>query len=320
MTPTRARDHLSAAVAGWNRFWFESVSTASLAVFRIVFGLILFFWTLSLLPELSPFFTKGGILVAQPHYTGRGTWGLFGTFPSETTVMIVWALLLVASIAIVLGVFSQLAAAIAFVAVLSFERRNPWVFNSGDDLIRLLCFYLIFAPASASLSLWTFLRSRGEFWSFPTRAVWPVRLLQLQFSAVYLFAVWDKTRGTTWNNGTAVSIALRITDIQRFPVPGFLAHSLLISNLLSFGTLAIELSLAVLVWNRTLRPYVLVAGLSLHLGIEYAIRVGFFGLSILSMYLLWIPPERMEAVLLALRRRLSRTPAAVPATAPSVGS
>ncbi len=315
---TRARDHLAGAVAGWNRFWFEPVSTAPLAVFRIVFGLILFLWTLSLLPELSPFFTKGGILPQQAHYTG-GAWGLFGSFPSETAVVIVWTLLLVASIALFLGVFSQLAAAVAFVAVLSFERRNPWVFNSGDDLIRLLCFYLIFAPASASLSLRTFARNRGEFWSFPVRAAWPMRLMQLQFSAVYLFAVWDKTRGTTWNNGTAVSIALRITDIQRFPVPGFVTHSLLISNLLSFGTLAIELSLAVLVWNRTLRPYVLLAGLSLHLGIEYAIRVGFFGLSILSMYLLWVPPERMEAVLLALRRRLSRPQAAVPVPAPSAG-
>jgi len=316
---SRARDHLSTAVAGWNRFWFEPVSTAPLAVFRIVFGLILFFWTLSLLPELSPFFTKDGVLPQQPHLTG-GSWGLFGTFTSETAVVIVWTLLLIASIALFLGVFSQLAAAVAFVAVLSFEQRNAWVFNSGDGLIRLLCFYLIFAPASASLSLRTFLRDREEFWSFPARAAWPMRLLQIQFSAVYLFAVWDKVRGTTWNNGTAVSIALRITDIQRFPVPGFFSHSLLISNLLSFGTLAIELSLAVLVWNRTLRPYVLLAGLSLHLGIEYAIRVGFFGVSILSMYLIWVPPERMEAVLLVIRRRLSRAPGAVPATAPSTGS
>jgi hypothetical protein len=316
---TRARDQLAVALGGWNRFWFEPVSTAPLAVFRIVFGLVVFFWTLSLAPDLSSFFTKSGILPQQQHYTG-GAWGLFGTFPSKTAVVIVWALLLVASIALILGVFSQLAAAVVFLAVLSFERRNPWVFNAGDGLIRLAAFYLIFAPTSAALSLRRLLRNREEFWSFPARPVWPMRLLQLQFSAVYLFAVWEKARGTMWNNGTAVSVALRITDLQRFPVPGFVSHSLLISNLFSFGTLALELSLAILVWNRTLRPYVLVAGLSLHLGIEYSIRVGFFGASILSMYLLWVPPQRMEAVLLALKRRVSRGPAAAPMTAPSAGS
>ena len=316
---THVRAHLSAAVNAWNHFFFESVSTTTLAVFRIAFGLILFFWTLSLLPELSPFFTKGGIFPQQPHYTGGG-WGLLGSFTSNTAVWILWAALLVASIAIVLGLFSQLAAVVATVALVSFERRNPYVFNSGDGLIRLLAFYLIFAPASASLSVRSLLRKSGDFWTFPARPVWPVRLMQIQFSAVYLFAVWDKTRGTTWNNGTAVSIALRITDINRFPVPHFITHSLLISNLLSFGTLVIELSLAILVWNRKLRPWVLLAGLSLHLGIEYSVRVGFFGLAITSMYLLWVPPERMEAVLLALRRRLSRTPAPLPAVASSVGS
>jgi hypothetical protein len=316
---TRARDSLATAVGGWNRFWFDPVSTAPVAVFRIVFGLVVFFWTLSLLPELSPLFTKEGVLPQQPHYTA-GAWGLLGSFPSKTAVVIVWTVVLVASIALVLGLFSQLAAAVVFVGVLSFERRNPWVFNSGDDLIRLLAFYLVFAPTSASLSLRTFLRNRREFWNFPARAAWPMRLLQIQFSAVYLFAVWDKTRGTTWNDGTAVSIALRITDIERFPVPGFVTHSLLLSNLLTFGTLVIELSLAILVWNRRLRPWVLLAGLSLHLGIEYSVRVGFFGLSITSMYLLWVPPERMEAVLLALRRRLSRASAAVPVSTASAGS
>ena len=317
MTPLR--DRLAGPIESWNSFWFGEVSTANLAVFRILFGLILFFWTWSLLPGLTPFFTKHGVLPAQPHYKGGG-WGLLGEFPSHTAVVILWVALLIASIALVLGVFSQVAAAVAWVALVSFEQRNPYVFNSGDGLIRLISFYLIFAPTSASLSLRTFLRDRSAFWSFPTRPAWPLRLLQLQFSAVYLFAVWDKVRGTTWNNGTAVSIALRITDLERFPTPGFITHSLLISNLLTYGTLVIELSLAILVWNRKLRPWVLLAGLSLHLGIEYSVRVGFFGASILSMYVLWVPPERVEGLLLALRRRLSRAPAAVPAGAPSAGS
>ena len=311
-----------AAVAGWNRFWFEPVSTAPLAVFRIAFGLIMVFWSLSLLPELTPFFTKGGILPKQPHYAGdaKSAWGLLGIFPSKTAVVLLWALLLVASVCLVLGLFSQLAAAVVFVAVLSFERRTPFVFNSGDVLVRVLAFYLIFAPSSAALSVGRALRNRKDFWTFPTRPAWPMRLLQIQFSIVYLVAVWTKVRGITWNNGTAVSYAMRISDLERFPVPAFITHSLLITNLLTYGTLAIELSLAILVWNRTLRPWVLLAGLSLHIGIDYAVRVGFFGLAIVSMYLLWVPPERIEGVLLALRRLFSRTSATAPATAPSPGS
>jgi vitamin K-dependent gamma-carboxylase-like protein len=312
-------------VAAWNTFWFGPISTASLAVFRIAFGLVVFFWSLSLLPELFPFYTKGGILPKQPHFTGdlRAAWGLLGIFPSKTVVVIVFVALMVASICLILGLFSQLAAVVVFVALLSFQRRNPFVVNSGDVLMRLLALYLIFAPTSAGLSIGRFLRNRKEFWSFPARPAWPIRMLQIQFSVVYLFAVWSKVRGITWNNGTAVSYALRITDLERFPVPAFVTHSPLISNVLTFGTLALELSLAILVWNRALRPWVLLAGLSLHLGIEYAIRIGFFSLTIISLYLIWVPPERMEAVLLAVRRRLSRAPVTTPeigATSPSAGS
>ena len=151
------------------------------------------------------------------------------------------------------------------------------------------------------------MRDRERFWTFPERAPWAMRLIQIQFSVVYLIAVWTKVRGTTWNVGTAVSFALRISDLNRFPVPGFVQNSALISNFFTFGTLALELSLAILVWNRKLRPWVLLAGLSLHLGIEYSIRVGFYGLAIMSMYLIWVPPERMDALLLSLRRRLSRS-------------
>jgi hypothetical protein len=299
-----------ALVAAWDSFWFRPISTAPLAVFRIVFGLVVFAWSLTLLPELSPFFTRGGIVPKQPHFSGQlwGAWGVLGIFTSKGAVIVLFIALVVASVCLVLGLLPQLAAAVVFIALMSFQRRNPFVVNSGDVLMRLVAFYLIFAPSAAALSLGRFLKNRREFWTFPARAPWAMRLLQVQFSVVYLVAVWTKARGTTWNNGTAVSLALRIKDLERFPVPSFITHSALISNVFTFGTLALELSLAILVWNRTLRPWVLLAGLSLHLGIEYSIRVGFYGLAITSMYLLWVPPERMEAVLLAVRRRLARTP------------
>jgi hypothetical protein len=301
--------NLRGIVSAWNTFWFEPVSTSTLAVFRIAFGLVMCAWSITLAVDASSFFTTKGILPDQPHFTGSlgGAWGLLGIFPSKGAMIVILFLLIVASFCLMLGLYSQVAATIVFLAVMSFERRNPFVFNSGDVLLRLLAFYLIFAPASASLSLERWLKNRRDFWTFPARAPWAMRLIQIQFSTVYLIAVWTKVRGTTWNDGTAVSYALRITDLDRFPLPTFVSHSALISNVFSYGTLVLELSLAILVWNRKLRPWVLLAGISLHLGIEYSIRVGFYGFAITSMYLIWVPPERMDAILLAVRRRLARS-------------
>ena len=313
MTP---REHLAAAVEGWNRFWFDEVSTATLAVFRIVFGLILFFWTLSLLPELSPIFTKSGIFPQQAHYSGGG-WGLLGEFPSHTAVVIVWAVLLVASIALTLGVFSQARCRGRLHRASSPSSSGTRTSSTpGDGLIRLIAFYLIFAPASASLSLLTFLRDRDEFWTFPGGPSGRCGCCSSSSAPSTSSPSGTRRAARRGTTGPRSRSPCGSPTSGGFPVPGFVTHSLLLSNLLSFGTLVIELSLAILVWNRRLRPWVLLAGLSLHLGIEYSVRVGFFGLSIMSMYLLWVPPERMEALLLALRRRLSRSPAAVRASPP----
>jgi hypothetical protein len=215
--------------------------------------------------------------------------------------------LIVASVALTLGLLTRVAALVVFVALLSLQRRNPFVFNSGDALLRDLSFYLVLAPAGLVFSVDGLRRARKTFWAAPARAIWPLRLMQVQFTIVYLAAVWGKARGTNWNDGTAVSYALRIQDYARLPVPSFISNSLFISNVLTLGTLALELALAVLVWNRKLRPWVLLLGVSLHLGIEYSLRVGFYSLAILALYLAFVPPERATAWALSLRERLRRS-------------
>ena len=45
----------------------------------------------------------------------------------------------------------------------------------------------------------------------------------------------------------------------------------------------VRLAFAILVWNE-LRPWVLLLGVMLHLGIEYAVRVGFFSFAALVAY------------------------------------
>jgi hypothetical protein len=94
-------------------------------------------------------------------------------------------------------------------------------------------------------------------------------------------------------------------DLERFPVPGFVTDTVLISNFLTYGTLAVELALGILVWNRVLRPWVLLLGIGLHLGIDYTTRVGFFSWAVLVAYVAFIPPERARAFIFGARDRLT---------------
>ena len=292
-------------VGAWERFWFEPVETSTFALFRIAFALVMLGWTLSLSPGLYSFFSNDGVLPEQPDYPDDARWGLLAVFESDIALTVVFFLLLIATIALLFGFRTRLAALVVFVCLVSFTRRNPYVLNSGDQLLQVLAFFVVLMPAGVSLSADRWLKRGENFWEFPARSIWPLRLVQVQVSILYLAAVWEKVRGSSWNDGTAVSYAFRIDDIARFPVPDFVTDSLLIVNLLTYGTLAVELALGILVWNRVLRPWVLLAGIALHLGIDYSVRVGFFSYAIFVAYIAFLPPQTASALILSTRDRLA---------------
>ena len=295
---------MTGVLAAWDRFWFAPAPTSTIGLVRIAFGIVMVGWGLALTPDLLTFFSQDGVVPLQPPYVG---WGLLRFFPSDAAVIGVFVAHLVASVCLLLGVVTRLAAAVVFVTLLSLLRRDPFIFNSGDAVLLNISFFLALGPAGESLSIDRLLRARGRFWEFPERAQWPVRLMQVQLSVIYFVSVWAKVRGTTWNDGTAVSYALRLHQLHRFPIPRFLTSEPLIVNLLTYGTLAVELGIAILVWNRRARPWVLAAGAFLHLSIDYSLEVGFFTLAMLTLYLAFLPPETAARLLLALRRWLERS-------------
>jgi hypothetical protein len=300
----------------WERFWFEPASVATVAVVRIAFGLVAFGWTASLAPDLMSFFGRRGILPTQP--SNRFWIGVLSPSAPDWAVYLTWALLLVAAACLVIGYHSRLASILVFIGILSFERRNPFIFNAGDVLVRNLAFYVMLAPTGAALSLDAWRRARDKLWEFPKRAPWAMRLIQIQLSVVYFATVWAKVRGNDWNDGTAVSYALRLDDLERFHVPMFISTNQVVSNLATFGTLALELSIAILVWNRKVRPWVLAGGVAMHLAIALNIMIGFFTMAMFTAYLAFVPPETTERILAWGAAHLTSRASPVTAREPSL--
>ena len=292
---------LRAAADGWQRFWFEPVSTSTLAVLRIAVGLLTVCWAAALAGDALDFFTRSGI---QPEASSR-PFGLsiFALNGSDGFVIAAFVVLIVAALCVTVGFQTRIATGIAFVIVLSLTRRNQYWVQGGDVLLRIMLLFLFFSPAGAALSLDRWRRARESFWSFPSRAPWALRLLQLQLCAVYLFAVWSKVQGERGNNGTAIAIIWLAEDVTRFQLPHVIGDNLLISNLATYGTLVVETAMAILIWNRRLRPWVMLAGFLLHLFIEVTFALGFFPIATLVLYIAFVPPETMDAWLGRVRER-----------------
>lgn len=296
---------MGAIVRAWERFWFDRTPTSTVALVRIAFGVLALFWTLSLAPDLMTFFSKTGLLRHQ--IGGRWEWGLLRSFPSTPAVIGLFILLLVGSACLIVGFRPRIASIVVFLGIMSFERRNPYIFNAGDGLVRLLALYVVFLPTDAALSLDRWRKNKDRFWEFPLRSQWGLRIIQVQTAFLYAGTVWAKLRGTDWNDGTAVSYAVRLGDYIRFRVPKFIWNSEWIVNLLTFGTLAIEFSLAYLVWNKRARPWVLWAGALLHVGIALSVQIGFFTMAVLVLYLSFIPPETAARWVELVRSRIFRS-------------
>jgi hypothetical protein len=288
---SRPRHWPAIALGTWRTFWFRPQPAYPLGLVRMAFGAVAIGWTVALLPDLHALFGPHGVVPQQPEIPYL--WGVFAIWTSDQALLIGWILLLVFSVALMVGWHSRLAALAVFVLILSFEHRNLWVFNAGDTAIRIEALFLAISPCGAALSL-DQRRGTGKFWSAQQRPHWPVRLMQVQLSLIYLAAAQAKLNGNAWPQGTAVSYALRLPDMVLLPLPQWFTTSALLMNVVTWGTLAVELSVGILVWNRRLRPWVLAAGVVMHTTVMITIAVGFFTLALFVLYLAFVPSEIVE--------------------------
>jgi ABC-type thiamin/hydroxymethylpyrimidine transport system permease subunit len=80
-----------------------------------------------------------------------------------------------------------------------------------------------------------------------------------------------------------------------------LRESLLIGNVLIYGVLAAEFALPFLLWTRKTRR----VGIGLHLGLNYALRLGFFGWTMVAAYLAFLTPAEAGKLLVGTREVLA---------------
>jgi hypothetical protein len=284
----------SAIVDAWSAFWFTPSPAYALGLVRMVFGVVTVAWTLALLPDLYRVLGEHGVAPQYPRLDYQ--WTVFEIWPGDTALLIGWVLLLVSALAMTVGWHSRLAAVLVFVLIYSFLRRGALIFNAGDALLTVIALVLALSCCGAALSL-DQRRRTGSFWSAQTLAPWPIRLMQVQVSLIYLVSVQAKLSGKSWADGSAASYTWR-TDGKwaLLPAPEWLSANAILVNAATWGTMLIELAIAVLVWNRRCRPWVLAAGVVLHVTMMVTMAIGFFSLAMFVLYLAFVPPDTVQAM------------------------
>jgi hypothetical protein len=304
----------------WDRFLFEGESPSPIALVRAGWGVATAIWAITLLPDIDPFLTNGALEYDRPR--GAGSWNPLDWIGWTKAPLVVCVLLLVAAVATAVGYRTRLSSAVAVVCMIALQRTNTTIFNSGDLVLRQIGIAVALAPSGLLFSLDAVRAARKRRAAPPPddaddepprRAPWATRLLQLELAVGYSLSCWAKLRGSTWHEGTALGLALRISDLHRFGPPGWIFHEAVLLNALTWATLLFEGSFIFLVWNRRLRPWVLGIGVLFHLGIDLYFDVGFFSWAMWIAYLAFLPPEVADRVIARISALVRREPASAPA-------
>lgn len=301
----------------WVRFWHEPVRAERLALVRILLAFALLTdQLLGYLPHLNEFFGPGGVAYAGLHdewLLRQWYWTiLFFNTDDMRIVGLLFAVWTALTFLFLIGWRTRLMNVLVWFLTICFITRNPTLKNTGDDVLSLGLFLLMFMPTGRALSLDRWLEKRRRLkrglplpadWHTPLVPAWGVRLLQIQLCVLYATTGLAKLRGSldwdqvihgefrgTWWEGHSIYYVLNDVTMARMswvelPLPLWATYAM------TWVTVWWEALFPLLVlWRRT-RRWTLWMGVAVHLGIYLLIEVGWFSFYTLALYGVWVPGE-----------------------------
>jgi len=303
---------LRSLLEAWNAFFFAPQSPVPIALFRIVYGLLVIATLTLLRPDwLAWYGPHAWVSLSTMHTLEPGTrLNLFAVIPqTDAWINALFWIFLGSAILLTIGFLTRLNSLLVFLCLASIHQRNVYILHAGDTFLRVAGFFLIFAPAGAALSIDRVIRIwRGkEDASIQPRSPWAQRMIQFELALMYFATFCAKVKGAPWLQGTAMYYIYHLDEFKRFPIPSWFFHPLML-KLESWTALVLEFSLGVLIWVKELRYIVLTLGLLFHLSLEYSLNIPLFQWDILSAYILFIDPADITRAWDWLRTRRVASP------------
>ena len=236
-------------------------------------------------------------------------WSYLTWFQSPAELWTVHALGLMVLALFTIGVFARITSVLSFVVVMSYVHRAPMITGQFEPVLTMLLFYLCLAPSGNYLSVtsWLSRRTRLPQSAAPQKAEtsWAanvhLRLMQIHLSWLYLFMGLTKLGGVMgepneapWWRGYAIWTLLARSESRLVDLT-FLHSQPLLWNAWTHAIVLFELSFAILIWNRTARPLLLLAAVVSWLSLALVTGLVSFCLVMLVANLAFVSRETYAA-------------------------
>jgi len=281
-----------------HNFFFMEIDPFILGFYRIFLGLFFVLYYIMLAPNWLKYYSTNGIATGGNKLLHE--YQLFDSvllyITSNTGLWLFYALSLIFSVCLILGVLWRLPIIWLWMANFSIMYRNLAVANAEEQLMAVLLFFSLFLPLNASLSLSNYIQKRKG----PNKIiVWALRPLQIQIALIFALSLPHKLMSDfAWRDGTVTYYATHGQLFARWPsLPFFGWANALLSRILTFFTLAFQGMFPILVWFRPFRAVLPLIMIFLHLGyIVFLEGLAMFNLAMVVALILFLPSHETRIV------------------------
>ncbi len=264
-----------------NRFFNQEKDISTLVVFRIFFGLLLFFST-------ARFMYKGWVydLYVQPTFFFT-YYGFDWIKPlSESGMNIVFITLLFSSLLITFGGFYRIASLTYFTLFTYVELIDKTNYLNHYYFISLVSFILIFLPANKYFSLDVYFKIVKEKLTVPS---WTINIIKFQLGTVYFFAGVAKINyHWLFEAQPLINWLKHQTDL---PLVGSLMQYDITAYLFSWGGMLFDLSIPFILLNNRLRIYGYFLVIFFHIITASMFPIGVFPFVMIVSTLIFFSPQ-----------------------------
>ena len=287
------RANITKVAARVEQFLFAKNNFLQLAVFRIILCGTLFYMACyrqlnmdqlgpeSLIPRDS------ALSVFPDFYRPLVQWFFWPDAFVGPVHMILISLLFFATI----GLINRPLLLLTWIIHQGILNRNYAILFGADVIGGLFLFYLCFTKSTEffsvrSLIFKTLKKSDTQVTDFLSAVFF--RIIQVQICTIYMYTGFEKLKGNSWWDGTALWTVFANPQFSQFDFK-FLSQVPLFFAVSTFITLLFEIYFAPMVMNTRFRNAWLIMGLVFHLSIGILLGLMPFSLVMVSPYVLFLP-------------------------------
>ncbi len=271
----------------WNNILFSKVDISTLAFFRIAYGILMLISTLR-------YWANGWVysqLIAPKHYFHYYGFEWIKPFP-EFGIHVVYALMVLATIAITLGYFYRIAAWIFFFLFSYTELIDITNYLNHYYFISLVALMMAIVPANRAFSL-DCLRNPSIKYNEVSR--WTVEIIRFQLAIVYFYAGIAKINPDWLLDAMPMSIWLQAKS--HWPIVGPLFTEQWVAYSFSWAGCLYDLSIPFLLYNAKTRKFAFVLVVIFHILTRMLFPIGMFPFIMITATLIFFSSDWHRRIL-----------------------